>query len=83
MFLLQTLTVISPIPYCIVHDYYLGFKYNFMYLSNNDDIVIEHPTETIRMQLCTPLKKKCNNQDGYAICLIQNKTEKGIGNNIT
>ncbi|XP_014472689.1 PREDICTED: cation-independent mannose-6-phosphate receptor isoform X2 [Dinoponera quadriceps] len=31
------------------------------------------------MQLCSPLKKKCNNQDGYAICLIQNKTEKGIG----
>lgn len=32
------------------------------------------------MQLCSPLKKKCNNQDGYAICLIKNNTEKGIGN---
>lgn len=32
------------------------------------------------MQLCSPLVKKCNNQDGYAICLIKNNTEKGIGN---
>ena len=32
------------------------------------------------MQLCSPLIKKCNNQDGYAICLIKNNTEKGIGN---
>ncbi|XP_011158228.2 cation-independent mannose-6-phosphate receptor isoform X2 [Solenopsis invicta] len=31
------------------------------------------------MQLCSPLIKKCNNQDGYAICLIKNNVEKGIG----
>ncbi|KAL0115499.1 hypothetical protein PUN28_010785 [Cardiocondyla obscurior] len=31
------------------------------------------------MQLCSPLIKKCNNQDGYSICLIRNNVEKGIG----
>ncbi|KYN03799.1 Cation-independent mannose-6-phosphate receptor [Cyphomyrmex costatus] len=31
------------------------------------------------MQLCSPLIKKCNNQDGYAICLIKNNIETGIG----
>ncbi|XP_011135989.1 cation-independent mannose-6-phosphate receptor isoform X2 [Harpegnathos saltator] len=75
-----TLTVISPAPHCIVREHDLGFVHNLTQLSsNNEDIFIEHPTETIRMQLCFPLKKKCNNQDGYAICLIKNGTEKGIG----
>lgn len=75
--------MISPSPYCIVREHDSGFVYNLTYLSSsNDDIIVEHANKTIRMQLCSPLKKKCNNQDGYAICLIQNKTEKGIGNNI-
>ena len=34
----------------------------------------------IGMQLCSPLIKKCNNQDDYAICLIKNNTEIGTGN---
>lgn len=48
--------------------------------SNKEDVIIEHEHETIRMQLCSELIKKCNNQDGYAICLIKNNMEKGIGN---
>lgn len=81
---MQTLTVISSVPHCTIRDRDLSFVYNLTHLSsNNEDIIIEHPTETIRMQLCSPLKQKCNNQDGYSICLVKNKTEKGIGNNIT
>ena len=34
----------------------------------------------IGMQLCSPLIKKCNNQDDYAICLIKNNTEIRTGN---
>lgn len=79
---MQALTV-SPTTYCEIHDHNLGFGYNLTQLSpnNKEDIVIKYaPNETIRMQLCSPLTKKCNNQDGYAICLITDKTEKGIGN---
>lgn len=76
--------MISPTSYCEVRDRNLGFVYNLTQLSpnNKEDIVInyDYPNETLRMQLCSPLMKKCNNQDGYAICLIKNKIEKGIGN---
>lgn len=69
--------------FCEVPDHNLSRVYNLTKLSsNNKDIIIKHdyPKETIRMQLCSALIKKCNNQDGYAICLIKNNTEKGIGN---
>lgn len=69
--------------FCEVPDHSLSFVYKLTKLSSNkEDIIIKHdyPNETIRMQLCSPLIKKCNNQDGYAICLIKNNAEKGIGN---
>ncbi|KOC59527.1 Cation-independent mannose-6-phosphate receptor, partial [Habropoda laboriosa] len=31
------------------------------------------------LQLCTPLREKCNGKDGYGICLVRNKEEIGIG----
>ncbi|KAL6449215.1 hypothetical protein ACFW04_000702 [Cataglyphis niger] len=76
----SALTVTSTI--CEVPDRDLSCIYNLTKLSlNKEDIIIknDYTNETIRMQLCSPLKKKCNNQDGYAICLIKNNTEKGIG----
>lgn len=47
------------------------------------DIVLNHdsPNETLRIQLCRPLNQKCNGKDGYGICLIRGKEEKGIGFN--
>ncbi|CAL1684751.1 unnamed protein product [Lasius platythorax] len=77
----SALTVTST-SFCEVPDHNLSRVYNLTKLSsNNKDIIIKHdyPKETIRMQLCSALIKKCNNQDGYAICLIKNNTEKGIG----
>lgn len=78
---LQALTVTS---FCEVPEHNLSLVYNLTKLSSNkDDIIIKHDhpiSETIRMQLCSPLVKKCNNQDGYAICLIKDNIEKGIGN---
>ncbi|XP_070158069.1 cation-independent mannose-6-phosphate receptor isoform X3 [Polyergus mexicanus] len=68
--------------FCEVPEHSLSLVYKLTKLSSNkEDIIIKHdyPNETIRMQLCSPLIKKCNNQDGYAICLIKNNTEKGIG----
>ncbi|XP_029676718.1 cation-independent mannose-6-phosphate receptor isoform X1 [Formica exsecta] len=76
----SALTVNST--FCEVSDHNLSLLYKFTKLSSNkEDIIIkqDYPNETIRMQLCSPLIKKCNNQDGYAICLIKNNTEKGIG----
>lgn len=79
-FLLQILTV-TPLTICEVPERKLSFIYNLTKLSSDKgDVIIEHDHETIRMQLCSKLIKKCNNQDGYAICLIKNNTEKGIGN---
>ncbi|KAL6258138.1 hypothetical protein P5V15_010058 [Pogonomyrmex californicus] len=74
------LTVIFA-TYCEVPEHNLSLVYNLTKLSFREDIIIKHdyPNETIRMQLCSPLIKKCNNQDGYAICLIKNNIEKGIG----
>ncbi|XP_072743361.1 cation-independent mannose-6-phosphate receptor isoform X2 [Anoplolepis gracilipes] len=75
----SALTVTS---FCEVPEHNLSLVYNLTKLSSNkEDVVIKHdyPNETIRMQLCSPLIKKCNNQDGYAICLVKNNTEKGIG----
>ncbi|GAB1860995.1 Cation-independent mannose-6-phosphate receptor [Camponotus japonicus] len=75
----SALTVTS---FCEVSEHKLSIVYNLTKLSSNkEDIIIKHdyPNEMIRMQLCSPLIKKCNNQDGYAICLIKNNTEKGIG----
>ena len=43
---------------------------------------IKHDYERICMQLYSPLTKKCNNQDNYAICLIKNNIEIGTGNTV-
>ncbi|XP_011342492.1 cation-independent mannose-6-phosphate receptor isoform X2 [Ooceraea biroi] len=70
----------SSASYCEVPESNISFVYNLTKLwSDERDIIIKHADETIRMQLCTSLKKKCNNRDGYAICLMRNDTEKGIG----
>lgn len=74
------MAVPSSPTHCEIHDYRLNIVYNFTKLDQKEDIIIEHDNEMIRMQLCSPLIKKCNNKDGYAICLIRNNTEKGIGN---
>lgn len=68
--------------YCEVPDQEISFIFNLTKLSSSKkDIIIEHDSnKSIRMQLCSALIKKCNGQDGYAICLIKNNTEKGIGN---
>lgn len=73
---------VTSSTHCDIFDFRLNVVHNFTKLSldRKEDIVIEHDNEKIRMQLCSPLIKKCNNQDGYSICLIKNNTEKGIGN---
>nr|XP_033325303.1 cation-independent mannose-6-phosphate receptor isoform X2 [Megalopta genalis] len=69
--------------FCIIQEPVLNlFKYNFTSLSDSTkDIIIhnDYLNETLRIQLCTPLKQKCNGTDGYQICLIKNKEEIGIG----
>ncbi|XP_012144587.2 lysosomal enzyme receptor protein [Megachile rotundata] len=69
--------------FCIIHEPVLKtFSYNLTSLSNpTKDVTLsfEDLNETIRLQLCMPLKQKCNGKDGYAICLTRNKEEKGIG----
>ncbi|XP_011863304.1 PREDICTED: cation-independent mannose-6-phosphate receptor [Vollenhovia emeryi] len=71
---------VAPSTHCEVRDHELNLLYNLTSLSSDkEDIIIEHDTERIRMQLCSPLIKRCNNQDGYAICLIRDNTERGIG----
>lgn len=68
--------------YCEVHEHNFSHTYHLAKLSSSkEDIVVEYKSnEIIRMQLCSPLIKKCNGQDGYAMCLIKNNIEKGIGN---
>ncbi|XP_020283020.1 cation-independent mannose-6-phosphate receptor [Pseudomyrmex gracilis] len=76
------LTADSSLSICEVPDKTLSIVYNLTRLSSNkEDIVIkpDFRNDSIRMQLCTPLIKKCNNQDGYAICVVTNNTERGIG----
>ncbi|XP_031848611.1 lysosomal enzyme receptor protein [Nomia melanderi] len=76
-------TSINQKSFCIIQEPSLNlFKYNFTNLSDpTKDIIILHdyPIEALRIQLCTPLKQKCKGKDGYAICLIRNKEEIGIG----
>ncbi|XP_018059825.1 PREDICTED: cation-independent mannose-6-phosphate receptor [Atta colombica] len=79
-FITSAVLTVIPSKYCEVPERKLSFIYNLTKLtSDKEDIIIKHDYEMIRMQLCSPLIKKCNNQDGYAICLIKNNTEKGIG----
>ncbi|XP_028050278.1 cation-independent mannose-6-phosphate receptor [Monomorium pharaonis] len=71
---------VTPSTYCEVLVPKLSHIYNLTKLwSDKEDIIIEHEHETIRMQLCSRLIKKCNNQVDYSICLIKNNTERGIG----
>ncbi|XP_076173543.1 lysosomal enzyme receptor protein isoform X2 [Ptiloglossa arizonensis] len=76
-------SVVNDTSFCIIKEpVFKVFSYNFTSLLNpTKDIILHHDhlNETLRMQLCTPLKQKCNGKDGYGICLIQNKEEKGIG----
>lgn len=58
------------------------FTYNFTSLiSPTKDAIVndEHLNATVRLQLCSALKQKCNGKDGYGICLVKNEKEKGIG----
>ncbi|XP_043497869.1 cation-independent mannose-6-phosphate receptor isoform X1 [Polistes fuscatus] len=68
-------------PYCEFNEEIFSHSYNLTKLSKpGEDIVIHHNSnETIRMQLCLPLIKKCNGKDGYSICLEKNDKEIGIG----
>lgn len=67
--------------FCIIHEPVLSlFSYNFTNLINSTkDVVLNFLNITIRLQLCSPLKEKCNGKDGYGVCLLKNKEEKGIG----
>ncbi|XP_043801990.1 cation-independent mannose-6-phosphate receptor isoform X2 [Apis laboriosa] len=67
--------------FCIIHEPVLSlFSYNFTNLiSSTKDVILNFLNITIRLQLCSPLKEKCNGKDGYGVCLLQNKEEKGIG----
>ncbi|OAD52268.1 Cation-independent mannose-6-phosphate receptor [Eufriesea mexicana] len=68
--------------FCIIREPVLKyFSYNFTTLTNPEkDVVINLENDTnLRLQLCSPLKEKCNGKDGYGICLVKNKVEKGIG----
>lgn len=69
--------------FCIIHEPVLSlFSYNFTNLINSTkDVVLNFFNITIRLQLCSPLKEKCNGKDGYGVCLLKNKEEKGIGSN--
>ncbi|KAI4488792.1 hypothetical protein M0802_011302 [Mischocyttarus mexicanus] len=73
--------VVKTKPYCEFNEEIFSYSYNLTKLSKpGEDIVIhQNPDETIRMQLCSPLIKKCNGKDGYSICLEKNKKEIGIG----
>ncbi|XP_076628392.1 lysosomal enzyme receptor protein [Colletes latitarsis] len=76
-------SVVNDNSFCIIPEPVLKvFTYNFTSLSDpTKDIILnnDYPNETLRIQLCIPLKQKCNGKDGYGICLIRNKEEKGIG----
>ncbi|XP_029053716.1 cation-independent mannose-6-phosphate receptor isoform X1 [Osmia bicornis bicornis] len=73
----------TPDNFCIILEPVLRtFSYNLTSLSNPEKDVIlhyEYLNETIRLQLCTSLKQKCNGKYGYSICLTRNNEEKGIG----
>ncbi|XP_050573369.1 cation-independent mannose-6-phosphate receptor isoform X1 [Bombus affinis] len=68
---------------CIFHEPVLSvFTYNFTSLiSPTKDAIVndERLNVTVRLRLCSALKQKCNGEDGYGICLVKNKKEKGIG----
>ncbi|XP_053979420.1 cation-independent mannose-6-phosphate receptor [Hylaeus volcanicus] len=76
-------SVVNNNSFCVIKDpVFQVFNYNFTSLSDptkdtilNDDYL----NETVRMQLCIPLKQKCNGKDGYGICMTRNNTEIGIG----
>lgn len=58
------------------------FTYNFTSLiSPTKDAIVNDKrlNVTVRLQLCSALKQKCNGEDGYGICLVKNEKEKGIG----
>ncbi|XP_076766762.1 lysosomal enzyme receptor protein [Xylocopa sonorina] len=69
--------------FCVIHEPVLKvISFNFTSLVDPmKDVILNHEplNETIRLQLCSPLKEKCNGKDGYGICLLRNKEEKGIG----
>ncbi|XP_076672942.1 lysosomal enzyme receptor protein [Andrena cerasifolii] len=76
-------SVVNEKSFCVIQEPSLHlFSYNFTTLVDPaQDITLNHdyPNETLRVRLCAPLKQKCNGKDGYGICLIRNKEEKGIG----
>nr|XP_050868937.1 cation-independent mannose-6-phosphate receptor isoform X2 [Vespula vulgaris] len=67
--------------YCEFNEEIFSYFYNLTKLSKpGEDIEIQQSAnESIRMQLCSPLIKKCNGKDGYSICLKKNNKEIGIG----
>ncbi|XP_076649828.1 lysosomal enzyme receptor protein [Halictus rubicundus] len=79
----QDTSTVNDNSFCIIQEPVLKiFKYNFSSLSDSTkDIILPNAylNETLRVQLCTPLKQKCNGTDGYGICLIKDKQEIGIG----
>ena len=66
--------------YCHINN---NNEFHFLELTNAEkDYVIEHENNknvSMRLQLCTQLKKSCNGTDGYSICLSKNGKEVGIG----
>ncbi|KAG7213127.1 hypothetical protein KM043_002444 [Ampulex compressa] len=80
--LVTTIFTVNSSSYCEVREPKFNILYNFTKLTNVvEDIVIngEHANESIRIQLCSPLKGKCDGRDGYGICLGKDKKEIGIG----
>lgn len=79
----QDTSVVNEKSFCVIQEPSLHlFSYNFTTLVDpTQDITLNHdyPNETLRVRLCAPLKEKCNGKDGYGICLMRNKEEKGIG----
>ena len=79
---MQDISVVDD-NFCVIREPVLKlFSYNFTSLTSTKYILNdEFFNATIRLQLCSPLKEKCNGKDGYAVCLTKNKEEKGIGSN--
>lgn len=67
--------------YCEVREGQFSHLFNFTGLSNPDkDYRIQHDADVyLRLQPCGVLKKSCNGQGDYSICLNKAGQEIGIG----
>ncbi|XP_044582564.1 cation-independent mannose-6-phosphate receptor-like isoform X1 [Cotesia glomerata] len=73
---------VIPPSYCEIDLGVHALKFDFRKLSEvNDDYILKHEStnETIKFQLCKPLKKTCNEASGVAGCLIRGNEEIILG----